>query len=430
MAAQAQQPADNRDPQSKQFSIPLIAFFISATISRLGNFLASLAIPWFVLTTTGSATNTALAVAVGTLPLIITGVFGGTLVDRFGYWRSSVVSEIASGISTLLIPALYFTIGIEFWHLLVFVFAGALLDSPGNTARRSLFPDLVAQTSMPLERANALYMITWRIATLIGAPMAGVLIAIIGAPNLLFLTTAGFAISTLLFVFLIPNTHVRVSEVDDDAPRGMSGYLAELREGFSFMYGDKLLFWLLLSSSLGSLLAEPLYVIILQVYVEEQYGSAENLGFILAGLAIGSLVGNAIFVGLSGRLPRRELIIVGFGVRALAFLVFAFVPPWWVVALAIFIGAVALEPVNPLSQTILQERVPAGMRGRVFGVVSAIQVCTLPIGIMMYGFLLDGIGLQNTLILFVVLNLLVPISLIVNPYLRELKTPVRSSGNA
>lgn len=400
--------------------MPLIAFLISATISRLGNFLAALAIPWFVLATTGSATNTALTVAVGTIPLIVTGVFGGALVDRFGYWRSSVLSEVASGISTLMIPVLHFTVGIEFWHLLVFVFLGALLDSPGNTARRSLFPELVAQTSMSLDRANALFMASVRIASLVGAPLAGILIAVMGAPNLLFITTVGFAISSLLFVLFIPRERSANEGNTQKSGGGNSSYSTEVREGFSFIYGDKLLFWTLLSSSLGSLLAEPLYTVILQVYVQEEYGSAENLGLILAGLAVGSLIGNAIFVGMSDRLPRRELFIYGFSIRALAFVVFAFVPPWWVIAIAITVGAIALEPVNPLSQSILQERVPPGLRGRVFGVVSAIQVSTLPVGMMMYGFLLDGIGLQATLIFFVVANLLVPISFILNPYLKEL----------
>lgn len=403
-----------------QFTRPLIAFFIAVTISRLGNFLAALAIPWFVLATTGSATNTALTVAVGTIPLIVTGVFGGALVDRFGYWRSSVLSEVASGISTLMIPALHFTVGIEFWHLLVFVFLGALLDSPGNTARRSLFPDLVEQTSMSLDRANALFMMSTRIASLIGAPMAGVLIATIGAPNLLFITTGGFAISSILFALFIPRNVGREDVEDQPVLRGAGSYLTEIREGFSFMYRDKLLFSVLLTTSVGSLIAEPLYVLILQVYVQEQYGSAENLGFILAGLAIGSLIGNGIFIGMSDRFPRRAVVIFGFGVRALAFVVFAFVPPWWVVALAIIVGAIALEPVNPLWNSIQQERVPPGMRGRVFGVVSAIQVSTLPIGIMMYGFLLDWIGLQATLVFFVIANLLVPIAFILNPYLKHL----------
>jgi len=406
-------------------SRPLLAFFIASTLSRLGNNLAALAIPWFVLTTTSSATNTALSVAVGTVPVILTGIFGGTIVDRVGYRQSSIVSDIASGISTLLIPTLHFTVGIEFWQLLVLVFAGALLDSPGVSARRSLFPDLVAQTGITLDRANALDAMTGRIASLIGAPLAAILIAIIGAPSLLLLTTAGFAISALLFGVFIP---APLESSADRSAKGIRGYLAEIREGFNFMTGDQVLFWVFLSFSVGSLIAEPLYAVILQVYVNEKYGSAENLGFILAGLAVGSLVGNAIYTALSGRLPRRDIIIGGFGIRALAFTVFVFVPSWWIIAAAIFIGAVALEPVNPLYHTIMQERIPAGMRGRIYGFSNAIQMTTFPIGIVIYDFLLDNQGLSTTLVIFVIANLLVPLSMILNPYLRQLGPAASSTS--
>lgn len=401
---------------------PLVLFFIAGTISRLGNFLAAMAIPWFVLVTTGSATNTALSVAVGTVPVILTGIFGGPIVDRVGYRRSSIVSDIASGISTLLIPLFHFTTGIAFWQLLVLVFAGAFLDSPGWSARRSLFPDLVARTPMSLDRANALDAMIARAAALAGAPLAGILIATIGAASLLFVTTAGFALSALVFMTGIPDTGSHASS-DESQTGGFRRYRADVRQGFAFMLADRPLFWVFLSFSLGSLLAEPLYGVILQVYVNEQYGSAENLGFIFAGLAIGSLAGNGIYVAISDRFPRRTLILVGFGVRALAFTVLAFVPPWWVVAGAIFIGAVALEPVNPLFHTIMQERIPAGMRGRVYGVGSAIQATTFPVGIMVYGFLLDGIGLEATLVLFVIVNLLVPLSMALNPAFRRLNKP-------
>ncbi len=416
-----------QDTRKPTYTNPLIAFLVSATISRLGNFLASLAIPWFVLATTGSATNTALTVAIGTIPLIVTGVLGGTLVDRFGYWRTIVVSEIASGISTLMIPILHFTIGIEFWHVMAFAFLGALLDSPGNTARRSLYPKLVEHTSLSLDRANAIYMITGRVASLIGAPLAGILIAYLGAPNLLFVTTTGFFLSTLLFVAFIPGS-INTDHASTESSKSKQGYLEEIRSGFRFIYNDKVLFWMILCSTLGSFLAEPIYGIILQVYVQEKYGSAEYLGYIFAGLAIGSLFGNFLFAGFSERLPRRGVIIFRFLVRALAFVVFIFVPPWWAVALAIFIGAVALEPVNPLSQSIMQERVPPGMRGKVFGVTSAINASTFPVGIMIYGFLLDALGLETTLMIFVVVNFLVPIALIANPYLKQLNRQTASAA--
>jgi MFS family permease len=134
-------------------------------------------------------------------------------------------------------------------------------------------------------------------------------------------------------------------------------------------------------------------------------------------------VGNLIYATLSHRISRSVLLIGGFLVRALTFIVFVAVPAWWVIAGAIFIGAVALEPVNPLWMTLMQERVPAGLRGRAFGVATAVGTSTFPIGIIVYGYLLDGLDLETTLIIFVLANLLVPATMILNPILRNLNTP-------
>jgi MFS family permease len=410
------------DPAQPQLR-PLVALLVAHAISFLGNILAALAIPWFVLSITGSATSTAITVAVGTIPTIISGIFGGAIVDRLGYRRASILSDIASGVSTLGIPLLHLTIGIEFWQLLILVFLGALLDSPGNAARRSLFPDLVHLSGMDLERANAIYAFTGRLASLIGAPLAGILIATMGASNLLFFNAATFVVSALIFLVLIPSTERPGQEVDST---GWHRYIGEVREGFAFIRTDRLLLSLFFSSSIGSLLAEPLYAVILPVYVNEQYGSAEYLGFIFAGLAVGSLVGNVIYATMNRRLPRTWLLLGGFAVRAIAFTVLIVVPPWWVIAAAIFLGAVALEPVNPLWMTIMHERVPAGMRGRVFGVATAIGAATFPIGVIVYGSLLDGIGLEATLVIFVLLNLLVPAQMILNPALRDLQPPAKA----
>src|SRR5436853_6337812 len=82
--------------------------------------------------------------------------FGSTIIDRLGYKRTSVIGDIASCITVMLIPLLYSTIGLAFWQLLALVFLGGLLKSPGVTARSSMVPDLAKMTSMRLESANAL----------------------------------------------------------------------------------------------------------------------------------------------------------------------------------------------------------------------------------------------------------------------------------
>ena len=412
---------------------PIVALLAANTISQIGNTFSTLAIPWFVLATTGSAGQTGLTVAVGTLPVIVVGIFGGAVVDRLGYRASSIVSDVASGVTTLLIPLLYLTVGLAFWQLLALVFLGAVLDGPGRTARLAIFPDLVGRTDITLDRANAAYSMTGRVAHLLGPPVAGVLIALIGPANLLWVNAATFAVSAALVALLIPAAGGPVPA----APRGsVAGYLTEVREGFRFLLGRATLFWMIVAFSLGSLIAEPLYAVILPVYANEVYASALPLGFIFAALGAGSLVGNAVYAVAAPRLARSALLYGGFALRALCFTVLLAVPPWWVIAAAIFVCASAFEPINPMTMTVMQEQIPAGLRGRVFGAWSAIGVSTLPAGILVYGFLLSGLGLQPTLAVFVAVNVALPVTMLFLPSLRTLGrsgadpagTPGRASG--
>ena len=174
--------------------LPIIALYSANAISLVGNVFANLAIPWFVLQTTGSATQTGLTGFFSILPVVLAGIFGGTFIDRLGYKRASVLADIASGVTVLLIPLLYFTVGLGFWPLMALVFMGALLDAPGHTARAALTPELAEMAGMPIERATSLTQVVDRSSRLLGAPLAGLLIAWMGTANVLSRFTAARSI--------------------------------------------------------------------------------------------------------------------------------------------------------------------------------------------------------------------------------------------
>ena len=125
--------------------VPLYSLFLANAISLVGNVFSLIAIPWFVLQTTGSATQTGITGFFTILPVVLAGFFGGTLIDRLGYKRTSIIADLASCVTTALIPILYITIGLEFWQLIILVLLGALLDAPGGTARAALLPELAEQ---------------------------------------------------------------------------------------------------------------------------------------------------------------------------------------------------------------------------------------------------------------------------------------------
>jgi len=398
----------------------LAPLLVANTVSQVGNSFAAMAIPWFVLETTGSASRTGVTVAVGVVPMILVGIFGGAIVDRLGYRPSSIVSDILSGLSVLTIPLLHQTVGLSYGMLLALVFLGAVLDGPGSSARNAMFPEIVQRTAIPLERANALYQTTGRIANLIGPPLAGILIAVMGPANLLWLDAATFAISAAIMATVIPSIPV---EIAPSAHGGLRGYVHDVAEGFRFLGGKRFLLWIVTAFSVGSFVAEPLYSVILPVYANEVLGSAVALGFIFSALGIGSLAGNLLFVTVGMRFSRSAILLGGFAIRAVAFSVLLFMPPWWVIAIAIFIGAVALEPINPMYMSVMQEQVPSGMRGRVFGAAGAVAMSTFPLGILVFGFLMSSIGMEATLAVFVALNLALPLWMASVPTLRRIARP-------
>src|SRR5689334_129768 len=184
--------------------VPLYALYAATIISVSGTVMALIAIPWFVLQTTGSASKTGLTAVVTALPAVLAGLFGGVIVDRIGYKRTSIIADLTSGVAVAIIPLLQNTVGLAFWELLVLVFVGNLLDAPGSTARAALTPDLAEQAGFSLERASALSDAISRSTRLIGAPLAGVLIAVIGAGNVLWIDAATFIVSAILIGLFVP----------------------------------------------------------------------------------------------------------------------------------------------------------------------------------------------------------------------------------
>ena len=156
---------------------PLYALYAAETVSLAGNAVAQLAIPWYVLITTGSATLTGLAVFFNFLPIVLAAFFGGVVVDRLGFRTTSIVADLASAAAVAAIPLLESTVGIELWQLFALVFLGALLDAPGATARAALLPDVVELAGARMERASGIRSAIQQGAILIGAPVGGVLVA-------------------------------------------------------------------------------------------------------------------------------------------------------------------------------------------------------------------------------------------------------------
>lgn len=382
----------------------------------VGNQLALLAIPWFVLATTGSAVKTGITAFFSLVPVVLATFFGGAFVDRLGFKTSSVVSDVASGLAVVAIPILFSLDLLSFWLLQVLVFLGALLDAPGVTARDSMLPEL-ADEQMPVERLAAVRQVVERGARLLGAPIAGFLIALISAENVLYLNAATFGVSALLIGLGVPAIELTRDGEEEAAPKS---YVREVREGLSFIKLDKLILTFIMVALVTNLLDGALGSVIYPVFVNDLYGSSVGLGLIFGVSGGGAVIGALLYSWIGQGRSLRKIYLAGFVLIGVARLVLVFLPPLWVVLISSAIVGIAAGPLNPIMDTVYYKRVPAVMRARVLGALRSFAFMAIPLGVLLAGFAVEGLGLQLTLILTVGLYLLTALALVFNKRLGEM----------
>jgi MFS family permease len=396
---------------------PLFALFAADAVSLVGNVAALVAIPWFVLQETGRPALAGLVGFFTFLPPIVAGLLGGALVDRLGFRTASVLADLSSAAAVAAIPLLYATVGLSLPALYTLVFLGALLDAPGATARRALLPDVAELAGMRIERATGIREGIQRGSILVGAPLAGVLVAAMGAVEMLWLNAASFLVSAALVGLVVPAA-LRHEQEDD-----VGGYFARLRSGLRFVAHDRLVRAVLLTVLLTNFLDAPLTPVLLPVFVDEAFGSPVSLGLILGTFGGFALLSSLAFSVIGHELPRRKTFVLAFVAASLPYFALSTLPSLPVTLVVAAWWGLAAGPLNPVLAVVAYERVPPHMRGRVFGVAAAGSYAAIPLGALLGGVLVEAVGIQATLLAIGACYLAVTGYGLVNPAFREMDRP-------
>jgi MFS family permease len=398
---------------------PILALLGANAVSETGNVLAFVAIPWFVLQTTGSAARMGLTGGAFLLAAVVAGVVGGPVVDRVGFKRASIVADLAGAVTVALIPLLYHTAGLLFWQLLVLVFLGGFLDAPGHTARQGLVPVLAGRAWMGIERANSAFQGIQHASFLLGPPLAGLLIYSFAPSNVLWIDAATFVASAVVVAALVPSTEPRAVTAAAGRRRA-GGYLADLAEGMAFIRRDRLVFWMFGIGVVANFLVLPLFAVVMPFFAKQTYGSAVDLGLMLGGFGSGALAGTVLYGVFGHLLPRRATLVSAILLMGLPFWVLVAAPALGVTIGALFVAGFALGPPNPLAYSVLQERTPPRMLGRVLGAGVSLSMVGAPVGMVLCGFALEFLGLRPTLAGISACYLAVGLLSFLSPTLHEL----------
>jgi MFS family permease len=408
---------------------PLYALLTGNIVSYVGDTLTLLAIPWFVLETTGSVAQAGIVGFFSVVSTIVSGALSSVLVERLGYKRTSVIGDILSGLTTMMVPLFYYTIGLAFWELLVLVFIGGLFKAPAATARSTLVPNLADLAGMRLERANAFDNGVARIAAFLGAPLAGVLIASIGTSNLLWLDAASFGFSALVIGLIVPahvvlGQHAKPASTAKTAER--PGYFSTLREGLSVVK-DPVLLTLLSIFIITNMIDRASSAVVLPAYILQTYHSAVPLGLLLAAFGGMAFVGTLIFAAIGHHFPRRLTVGLSFVIGGAIRFWILLIPSLPLQLVWFALAGLAFGPINPLLFTVIQERTPRAKLAYVMGVGRALVMAGMPLGALASGFIVAWVGLPATLIAMGAIYFVATLSVLLNPKLKEINKPAVSS---
>jgi len=301
---------------------------------------------------------------------------------------------------------------------------GAVFDPAGHTARKALIPDAAGASSINLESANSRHEGLFAVGWAIGPSVGAVLIKFVGPVDALFATS---------FLFVIASVSVMLMRVHDagqqsrDADSHAETFWQSTVAGFRVLHADRALFSLTLIFMFTSAVYMPIEMVLLPVHFE-RLGNAGGLGATMTGLAAGMMVG-AFSYGLIARRFSRFTILRGVMIGvAVAAAPMAALPPTPVFIVIGFSMGMLWGPFNPLWNTLIQNRVPAEMQGRVYGVQMSALYAAPPLGQLVVGLAVEQFGLQQTFVVIAALFVAVALLTVSLRSLRDLNTDTISTS--
>jgi predicted MFS family arabinose efflux permease len=289
-----------------------------------------------------------------------------------------------------------------------------------------MIPGLVESAEVPYERATGLASAIERGATMIGAAIAGGLVATIGAANAVAVDAVSFGVCAVILMATTRGIAVGHRDPEPTDEARPTSYLGELRDGWRFLRGDVVLMSLCLMVAGTNLLDLAWSAVLLPVWARESGAGVGALGLVFAVWGGASMVGSFIAAAYGTRLPRFWTYFVAYLVTGLPrFVLFAIGVPLWAILAMCVVGGCASGFLNPVLGAVEFERIPPALVGRVTALSSALCWSLMPLGGVLGGVLVSGVGLDPALLVVGVCYFAATMAPTLMPHFREMDRAVQ-----
>ncbi|HZO32697.1 MAG TPA: MFS transporter [Chloroflexota bacterium] len=359
-------------------------FWSGQVVSNTGTWAQSIAQAWLVLRLTDSPLALGTVTMLQALPVLLLGLFGGVIADRFPKRRLLLITQIGMLTQATLLAILTMTGLVQLWQVYVLALSLGVMNALDNPTRQTFVAELVPTTDLP--NAIALNSLSFNTSRLIGPALGGVTIAMIGVAGCFFLNAVSFlgVVASLLLI------KARPAETEPGRQRG--AILSQIGEGLRYAFKTPdVLFVVILMGVIGCFGYN--FQTILPLIAEYVLNAdAASFGLLTSSMALGS-VGSALLMASRGRVTRRRIFVGAIGFSALLFVV-PFASTWAVlIPLLMLLGAFSIlfgSSVNSYLQTVT----PPRLRGRVMSIHTLLFLGSTPIGSMIVGTLAEQQGVR------------------------------------
>jgi MFS family permease len=364
--------------------------FGGVAVTMLGQQMTLVAVPYQVYEVTGSSLMVGVTSMVALVPLIIFGLLGGAIADAMDRRTLLLITSVGAAVTSALlaVQALLGNTHLSvLWVLTALVSAFAAVNQP---TRSAAIPAIVGVEGVPA--ANALAMTVRQMGVIVGPLLAGVLI---GVGNL----SITYAIDALGFVAAV----LLLRGLPSLPPGGMTGPLrlgAAVRgvgEGFAFLRTQPVLLLTFVVDIIAMLLAWP-QAVFPELSQTTYGGDANSLGWLFAGVSIGSLL-MGLTSGWVSRVDRQgAVVLAAIAVWGVAIIGFGLASSLWLAVSCLAVAGAGDMVSAVLRGSMLQTAAPDEMRGRMQGVYIVVVAGGPRLGDLRAGVLASALGVSVAMV--------------------------------
>ena len=365
-------------------------FIAGQLTSLIGTWMQSTAQLWLVYKLTGSAALLGVFGFVNQVPILFLASIGGYIGDRYNRHRGVIATQAASMVLAFVLAGLTLAGAIRVWELMLIAFLVGVVNAFDVPIRQAFLVHMVGREDLP--NAIALNSSIFNGARVVGPAIAGFAIAWFGEGWCFFLNGLSFvAVIVALLMMRIARTETKPSTVSP---------LKNFMQGFHYAMGDAPIRSALLLLSVLSFFGLQ-YSTFMPIYAHDILGgNARTLGFLMSSAGVGAVLGALHFAARTHYRGLARWIAATSTTCAVGLIVFSQSTVYWLCVVVLFVVGFAATSQMAATNTLIQNRVPDELRGRVMAVYATMFMGVQPVGALVAGGIAKRFGAPRTLTVF------------------------------